>query len=281
VRRALSAGAWRKQKVKGLSMNIFDSHCHLDDKGYDRELDRVVERARQAEVKAIMAVGIDLSSSRKAVAIAGSFDRVYASVGLHPHDARSGNDRTMADLQVLAGNAKVKAWGETGLDFNRMYSPREEQEQWFDRQVRIGAELNLPMIFHERDSRGRFLQMLKTHWGPGRKGVVHCFSGTDAELDAYLAMGLHIGITGILTIASRGQALRQMARRIPDERLLVETDAPYLTPAPERNKARRNEPAFVRTVLFKLAEIRQADPEALAAVTWANTCRLFNVPESD
>jgi TatD DNase family protein len=262
-------------------MKIFDSHCHLDDKGYDKELPDVVQRARKADVRAMIAVGIDLETSRKAVALAGSYDGIYASVGLHPHDAKSGDDRMMAQLRALASSPRVKAWGETGLDFNRMFSPRQDQEKWFIRQLALAGELKLPMIFHERDSQGRFLQILKSNWRPGDKGVVHCFSGSDTELDAYLGMGLYIGITGILTLHSRGVALREMARRIPPEQLLVETDAPYLTPTPERNKARRNEPAFVRTVLFKLAEIREQDPEALAAVIWTNTCRLFDVPESD
>jgi TatD DNase family protein len=262
-------------------MKIFDSHCHLDDKGYDKDLPEVLQRARKADVRAMIAVGIDLDTSRKAVAIAGSYDGVYASVGLHPHDAKSGDDRIMAQLQALASSPCVKAWGEIGLDFNRMFSPRQDQEKWFTRQLALAGELNLPLIFHERESQGRFLQILKSHWQPGDKGVVHCFSGSDADLDAYLGMGLLIGITGILTLHSRGEALRDMARRIPPQQLLVETDAPYLTPTPERNKARRNEPAFVRTVLFKLAEIREQDPEVLAAMIWTNTCRLFDVPEGD
>ncbi|MBR9982320.1 MAG: TatD family hydrolase [Desulfatitalea sp.] len=258
-------------------MNIFDSHCHLDDRGYDRDLDGVIQRAHQADVKAMMAVGIDLPTSRKAIAIAERYDGVYAAVGLHPHDAKSGAEASMAEMQAMAAHPKVKAWGEIGLDFNRMYSPQPDQERWFLHQLALGETLNLPMIFHERDSGGRFLKLLRTHWAPLRQGVVHCFSGSEADLDAYLSMDLHIGITGILTIQSRGQALRQMARRIPANRLLVETDAPYLTPTPERNKFRRNEPAFVRTVLFKLAEIRQADPADLAETIWTNTCRLFDV----
>ncbi|RJQ73009.1 MAG: TatD family deoxyribonuclease [Desulfobacteraceae bacterium] len=258
-------------------MQIFDSHCHLDDHCYDRDLESVVQRARQADVQAIMVVGIDLESSRRAVAIAHAHEGLYAAVGLHPHDAKSCEESLLAELSRLANDFKVKAWGETGLDFNRMYSPRRNQEICFARQLEMGGTLNLPMIFHERDSQGRFLEILKIHWGTRSKGVVHCFSGNDAELDAYLEMGLYIGITGILTIQTRGKTLREMARRIPAERLLVETDAPYLTPTPERNKFRRNEPAFVRTVLFKLAEVRQEPPETIAQATWANTRRLFGI----
>ncbi len=258
-------------------MNIFDSHCHLDDNGYDDDLDRVIQRAHDADVSAMMQVGIDLHTSQKGIAIAGRYDSVYASVGLHPHDAKSGSEETLCELQTLAGDANVKAWGEIGLDYNRMYSPKADQELWFVRQIEAAGAAHLPVIFHERDSQGRFLQLLKAHWAPHHTGVVHCFSGTDAELDAYLSMGLCIGITGILTIKSRGEKLRRMAQRIPAAQLLVETDAPYLTPTPERNKFRRNEPAFVRTTLHKLAAIRQMPPEEMAALTWANTCRLFRL----
>jgi TatD DNase family protein len=258
-------------------MKIFDSHCHLDDPSYGSDLDDVLRRAQLAEVRAMMAVGIDLPTTRKAIAIAGAHDQIYASVGVHPHDARHCDEKTLAVLRDLAADPKVRAWGETGLDFNRMHSPRTDQEHWFARQLEIAGELNLSMIFHERDSDGRFLEILKTHWNERRKGVVHCFSGNDSELDSYLQMGLYIGITGILTHQSRGGDLRRMVLRIPAERLLVETDAPYLTPTPERNKFRRNEPAFVRTVLFKLAEIRKVAPESMAATTWDNTCRLFDL----
>lgn len=258
-------------------MNIFDSHCHLDDRSYDKDLDAVVRRAHQADVRAMMVVGIDLPTTRKAIAIARAHENIYAAAGVHPHDARQCDEKTLSALRDLAADPNVKAWGETGLDFNRMHSPRNDQEHWFTRQLELAAELDLPMIFHERDSDGRFLEILKSHWNARRKGVVHCFSGNDEELDSYLQMGLFIGITGILTLQSRGKSLRAMVRRIPKERLLVETDAPYLTPTPERNKFRRNEPAFVRTVLVKLAEIREEDPQAMAAVTWDNACRLFGL----
>jgi TatD DNase family protein len=226
-----------------------------------------------------MVVGIDLERSTRAIEIARAHEGIFASVGLHPHDAKNCSAAVLEDLRDLATDPRVKAWGETGLDFNRMFSPQKIQERCFASQLEIGGQLGLPMIFHERDSRGRFLEILKSHWGPQSRGVVHCFSGTQFDLDAYLDMGLYIGITGILTIQSRGEELRRMARRIPADRLLVETDAPYLTPTPERNKHRRNEPAFVRTVLLKLADIRQEPPEAIAGITWKNACRLFGIQE--
>jgi len=158
-----------------------------------------------------------------------------------------------------------------------MYSPRHDQEKWFGRQLEIAGQRNLPMIFHERDSNGRFLEMLQINCGPVVNGVVHCFSGTREELRNYLDLGLHIGITGIITMKSRGAQLREMVPEIPADRLLVETDAPYLTPSPERNRHRRNEPAFVKSVLLKLAEVRQENPAELAQKVWENTCRLYNI----
>jgi TatD DNase family protein len=158
-----------------------------------------------------------------------------------------------------------------------MHSPRDDQEKWFVRQINEAATCDLPLIFHERDSAGRFLEILKSDLAPGQTGVVHCFSGNKKELTAYLDLGLYIGITGVITIKTRGEELRQLVSHIPDDRLLVETDAPYLTPSPDRNRVKRNEPAFVRTVFLRLADVRQQDPEILAPVIWDNTCRLFSV----
>lgn len=259
-------------------MNIFDSHCHLDDRSFHKDLDDVIHRANQEEVNAMMVVGVDARSSQKAVAIADQYDGLVASVGVHPHDAKGCDEKIMNVLSALASNPKVRAWGETGLDYNRMFSPRADQERWFIRQLELGGALQLPMIFHERDSQGRFLEILRSYWAPGRSGVVHCFSGSPSDLEAYLDLGLYIGITGILTVNRRGQSLRQMVQSIPAERLLVETDAPYLTPTPQRNKFRRNEPAFVRTVLQKLADVRREPLEILAHIVWDNTCRLFGKP---
>ncbi|MBS3732006.1 MAG: TatD family hydrolase [Desulfobacterales bacterium] len=258
-------------------MNIFDSHCHLNDKAYHKDLEQVIENAGNADVNAMMIVGITEKTSRQAVEIAEAYEGCYASVGIHPHDAKRGSEKALAALKEMADSPMVRAWGETGLDFNRMHSPADVQEKWFVRQTAAAAELDLPLIFHERDSEGRLLDLLRAHAPKNCRGVVHCFSGTPGEMEQYLDMGLYIGITGILTISKRGRQLRDMAVRIPEDRLLVETDAPYLTPAPEKNTTRRNEPAFVKSVLFKLAEIRNTDPAHLARVTWENTCRLFAI----
>jgi len=259
-------------------MKLFDSHCHLNDKSYVKDIDQVLDRMVDAGVGAAMLVGVNREDSEKAVRLAVSRSLLYASVGVHPHDAETCSEETLTALRTLAAHPKVRAWGEIGLDFNRMFSPRDIQELWFLRQLETADDLDLPVIFHERDSGGRFLEILKATHGARRQGVVHCFSGNRRELSAYLDMGYHIGITGILTIRQRGAELRALAPAIPLDRLLIETDAPYLTPAPQKNRTRRNEPAFMVSTLLKLAEIRGESPEVLAMATWNNACRLFGIP---
>jgi TatD DNase family protein len=258
-------------------MKLFDSHCHLDDRSYIKDLDQVIQRAHEAGVKRLMTIGVNNKTSARAVKLAQSHSEIYASVGVHPHDAANCSEAIIEDLINLAGNPKVSAWGEIGLDFNRMYSPREDQEKWFRKQLEIADKFELPVIFHERDSNGRFLEILKNHTDRKLKGVVHCFSGDGRELEEYLDLGLYIGITGILTIKGRGARLRELVAFIPPDRLVVETDAPYLVPAPHKNQYRRNEPAFVKSVLLKLAEVKQEDPKQLAQIVWENTCRLYGL----
>lgn len=258
-------------------MKLFDSHCHLDDRSFEADFEEMLQRAAAADVKGMLVVGIDRDTSERAVALANRYAGLYASVGVHPHDAQACSNAVLTHLQALTAEAKVVAWGEIGLDFNRMYASEKNQERWFIRQLEIAALLGLPLIFHERDSRGRLLELLETIPDTQRRGVIHCFSGTESELVRYLEMGFYIGVTGIVTISKRGAALRRMIPSIPVDRLLVETDAPYLTPTPQRSKCRRNEPAFVREVLLKVAEVRRDDPQTLAHQIWANTCTLFRI----
>ncbi len=259
-------------------MILFDSHCHIDDSCYDNDLKNVFENARHQGVNALMIVGVDIKTSKKAIQIANNYDNTVTSVGIHPHDAKSCSQQTLDDLVALANTHDcVRAWGETGLDFNRMFSPATDQENCFIQQLEIADTLDLPLIFHERDSNGRFYELLKAHGPSSRKGVVHCFSGTKEEMFKYLDLGYHIGITGILTIKKRGEYLRSIAPLIPDNRILIETDAPYLTPAPQKNKIRRNEPAFVKSVLLRLAEIKNSDPDELSRTIYNNTTRFYGV----
>jgi len=259
-------------------MKLFDSHCHLNDPAFRKDLQDTVNRAEKAGVAAIMIVGIDRKNSADAADLAKTRPGFFASVGIHPHDARNCGKEDISFLRELAARSpKVRAWGEIGLDFNRMYSPAADQEKCFVRQLETAEELGLPLIFHERDSNGRFGEILRTHYNKDRRGVVHCFSGNRREMDNYLDMGFFIGITGIVTVKTRGEELRRLVPHIPKDRILIETDAPYLTPAPERNQHRRNEPAFVRSVLLRVAEVRGEAPETLSDTVWENTCRLFGI----
>jgi TatD DNase family protein len=258
-------------------MNLFDSHCHLDDRSFRNNLKRIVQRANQNGIDRMMTVGIDAATSKRAVEIANKYKGVVASVGVHPHRASTCNKKVIDQLANLADNKKVRAWGEIGLDFNRMYSPRNDQELWFVEQLQAADELKLPIILHERDSEGRLLELLVANPNPNRRGTVHCFSGNRNELHSYLELGYCIGVTGIVTMQQRGVELRKLVRDIPLDRLLIETDAPYLTPTPQKNKTRRNEPAFVKSVLLKLAQILDLEPDMLAETTSANAKRVFNI----
>ncbi|MEJ2655716.1 MAG: TatD family hydrolase [Desulfobacterales bacterium] len=202
-------------------MRLFDSHCHLDDRAFDKDLDDVIHRMHEAGVASAMTIGTTLLRCIKGISIAESTPGVYASVGIHPHDAKSCDEEVLKTLGDLAASPSVRAWGEIGLDFNRMYSPRNIQEKWLIRQLEISDTLNLPAIFHERDSNGRLLDILKSHFALGRNGVVHCFSGSMDELKQYLDLGLYIGLTGIVTIKGRGADLRKMAPLIPADRIML------------------------------------------------------------
>lgn len=256
-------------------IRLFDSHCHLDDRYYRGKMEDILQHMEEAGVKAAMTVGIDLESSKKGVALAQKYPCLIASSGVHPHLAKDCTEDTIKTLSVLSKSPCVRAWGETGLDFNRMFSPQKDQEKWFVRQVETADELGLPLIFHERDTNGRFLEILKHHTNPSRKGVVHCFSGTKEEMFACLDLGYHIGITGIVTIEKRGKLLRSLVPHIPKERILIETDAPFLTPAPEKNRFRKNEPAFVKSTFSVLCRVLNADPGELSATLWENTTGFF------
>jgi TatD DNase family protein len=256
-------------------MKLFDSHCHLDDPVFAPDLDTVLERFRAAGGAGLMIAGIDETSCRSAVRMTEAHDICWASVGVHPHHASQCCEANIEALMHLAVHPKVRAWGEIGLDFNRTYSPVRDQEKWFNRQMEAAGDLGLPVIFHERDTSGRLLELLRLHARPGLRGVIHCFSGNRRELEAYLELGLCIGVTGIITYQERGAPLRELVPAIPEDRLLVETDAPWLTPAPDRNRVRRNEPAFVRSVVMRLAALKGKDPEPLAETLFENARRLF------
>ncbi|PIE75177.1 MAG: hydrolase TatD [Deltaproteobacteria bacterium] len=258
-------------------MIIFDSHCHINDRSFDKDRETMIERAKENSVTHMMIAGVNLETCKKALEIAQQNKNIFIAVGVHPHDTSKCSESVIEELKKMALSEYVRAWGEIGLDFNRMHSPVDIQEKWLERQIYEANLLDLPFIFHERDTNGRFLEIISKN--QIKSGVIHCFSGTKKELESYLDMGLYIGITGIVTILQRGESLRALLKYIPENKMLVETDAPYLAPAPQKNKTRRNEPSFLPAILKKIAEVKGTDPLKLSEIIFKNTCNLFKIKE--
>jgi len=249
-------------------MTFIDSHCHLDDKRFAGDLDGVIERAAAAGVTRMLSIGtgdgppgIDC-----ALRVAERYEPVYASVGVHPHDAAKVTARTFDELRALARHPKVIAFGEIGLDYHYDFSPREVQREVFVEQLKLARELKLPVIIHTREAWEDTMEVL----GPGT-GILHCFTGNAVEAQQALDLGYHLAFGGVITFKT-SEAVREAARITPDDRLLIETDAPYLAPIPYRGK--RNEPAFMIESARKLAELRGTTVERIAELTSANFERL-------
>jgi TatD DNase family protein len=256
---------------------IADSHCHLADPRFDGDIETAIARAREAGVGALVTVGAigSIDADRLSVEIAERSQGVYAAVGVHPHDAKDCDRDRIARLRELARSAKVVAIGESGLDFHYMHSPRDAQEDSLRRHMELAAELGKPIVIHCREAEARLAAIVKETGMPPRGGVIHCFTGDVPAALEFLALEFHISFSGILTFKN-AKAIREAAAVLPDDRLMVETDAPYLAPEPYRGK--RNEPAFVVRTFDTLAAIRNAERAALAAHIAANTARLFGLP---
>jgi TatD DNase family protein len=258
------------------STEIVDIGVNLGHRSFRADRTQVIERAFAAGVRTMVITGSSVEGSQEAVRIAGEHPgRLFATAGVHPHDSRNCTQTTIAELRRLAANKEVVAIGECGLDFNRDFSPRPLQEECFEAQVALAEELRMPLFLHERDARGRFCDILTA----SRKevpAVLHCFTGTREELLRYLDLGLHIGITGWICDERRGTHLRELVREIPLDRLMIETDAPFLLPRsmPTKPKDGRNEPAFLPHVLRTIADCLEKPLEEVAEAT-TNTARAF------
>jgi TatD DNase family protein len=254
---------------------MIDSHCHLDFPHFDNDRDHVLARAAQAGVTTILNPGTDLTSSRRAVALAERYDSVYAAVGIHPHDASTLDKQTLAELRYLAVHPKVVAIGEIGLDYYRDLSPREQQRSAFTAQLALADELELPVIVHQRES-GMDVMAALREWGvddhPGC--VLHAFSGDRAMADEAVSLGFFIGLAGPLTFQN-ARRLPEIVLDLPLGVLVIETDAPYLAPHPFRGK--RNEPAYAVLVAERLAELRHLPLDQLAEQVTDNTRNLFRL----
>ncbi len=252
-------------------MTVVDTHCHLDDPKFDEDRDQVIERALAAGVTRMVAIGTgngppDLECG---VRLAESHAFMYATVGVHPHDASKAGPETFRRLEELAGHPKVVGVGEIGLDYHYDFSPRDVQRAVFEQQLAIAAAAGLPVIIHTREAWEDTVDLLRRQWRGG--GIMHCFTGNAAQAREALDLGFHLSFGGVVTFP-KAEEVREAARLTPDDRLLVETDCPYLAPVPHRGK--RNEPAFVLDTLRRLAEVRGTTPERLAAQTWDNFERL-------
>lgn len=259
---------------------MIDIGVNLTSGRFHKDLSDVMHRAREAGVRAQIVTGTSVRASAEALELARAYpNELYATAGVHPHDAKSWNDESAASLAALARDSGVVALGECGLDFNRNFSSPEDQLLCFEAQLVLAAELQKPVFLHQRDAHEAFMPLLKRYYPQLTGAVVHCFTGTRAELEDYLALGCSIGVTGWVCDERRGGELRELVQHIPAERLLVETDAPYLTPhnLPEKPKGNRNEPAFLPYVIEKLAGCRGESAEVLARQTAANARAFFQL----
>jgi TatD DNase family protein len=255
-------------------MTLFDSHCHLTDPAFARETDAVVERAREAGIAGLVTVASDLADAPEAAALAARHDGVWCTAGIHPHVAAKAPEDARSRLRELLGGPRAVAVGETGLDYHHDNSPRVTQRAVFEMQLGLAADLGMPVVVHSRDADADTAAMIRA--AAGRvPGVLHCFSGGQLLLDAGLEAGWFVSFAGMITF--RNYAAVDLLRAVPDDRLLLETDSPYLAPVPRRGK--RNEPAFLRHTCETAAALRGIDAGALSAITTRNARRFYRLEE--
>ena len=248
-------------------MTLVDSHVHLDDSKFDADRDQTIQRALAAGVECMMAIGTgngppDLETG---IRFADRYPFIYATIGVHPHDASKAAPETFTNLRQLTAHPKVLAIGEIGLDYHYDLSPRDVQRAVFERQLEIAAAASKPIVIHTREAWDDTLAILRSHWQGG--GIMHCFTGDARQARQALDLGFHLSFGGVLTFP-KADAVREAARITPPDRLLVETDCPYLAPVPHRGK--RNEPAFVVETVRRLAEVRGSTPDEIASQTTCN-----------
>ena len=264
-------------------VQLIDIGVNLTHESFDDDRDEVLERAARVGVTRMIVTGTTVAGSARAIELAASRPGLYATAGIHPHHASELDDHAIEALRELAAAPRVVAIGECGLDFFRNFSPPDRQEQAFAAQLELAAECRLPVFLHQRDAHERFTATLETYRDRLVGGVAHCFTGGPTELEAYLELDLYIGVTGWLCDERRGAALREALPGIPLDRLLIETDSPYLLPRDltPKPRNRRNEPAFLPHVLERVAAGLGITPEEAARAATANTERLFNLPSRD
>jgi TatD DNase family protein len=257
---------------------LIDTHVHLDDPRYDPDREAMFQRASEAGVEKFVTIGCDLSTSYAAVQLTTIRPNVYATIGVHPHEVKRIEPNWYAELSQLANQPKVVAFGEIGLDYHYDHSPRETQRQRFREQIELAKSLALPLVIHTREAQEDTMAILQEAHAEKVGGVFHCFSEDLAFAKRALDLGFYLSFSGIITFRSASQ-LREVIRTVPDDRILIETDAPYLTPVPFRGK--RNESAYVTYVAKQIAEIKYGDSQTglsrVADLTTNNACQLFKI----
>ncbi|MGD9818330.1 MAG: TatD family hydrolase [Desulfomonilaceae bacterium] len=256
---------------------LIDSHAHLELEPLVNDTHNVIARARKAGLVAIITVGIDIEDSRKAIEISHEFDDVFVSIGFHPHNAQFAADKDLQTIESMAADPKVVGYGEIGLDFFRNRSPRNVQIRIFDEQIRIAQKLNKPVVIHLRDAYDEGLMMLEKAAPFPNSGVIHCFSGNQEDAKRALRLGFYISIPGTVTYKKNDQ-LRSIVSKIPEDRILLETDCPFLSPEPFRGKD--NEPSFIVNTARKVSEARGISLEQACQITTKNAIDLFKLPPS-
>jgi TatD DNase family protein len=252
-------------------MRLFDSHAHYDDRKFSEDRHAVLAALPEAGISGVMNAASDLASAELGIGLAEKYGFVWASAGIHPHGAKDAPPDYIKRLAELLSRPKVQALGEIGLDYHYDFSPREKQLAVFGRQLELALELNMPVIIHDREAHADTLRLLKKH---RPKGVVHCYSGSAEMVQELLKLGLYIGFTGVITFANARKAI-EAARAVPLERLLIETDCPYMAPVPFRG--RRCDSAMVLKTAEALANIKRVALEELATITDENARRLYNI----
>lgn len=259
-----------------MASKFIDSHAHLDDKRFDADREQLVNSLYDNDVELVLNPGADLKSSEKALSIAQKYPFIYAAVGCHPHDTKFMDDDTMNIFKEMAKNDKVIAIGEIGLDYYYDNSDRDTQRKWFREQIRLAKELDLPYIVHDRDAHEDILKIMKEEHYDGARGILHCYSGSVELSKEFIKLGFYISLAGPVTF-EKARVPKLVAKEVPFDRLLIETDSPYLTPRPYRGK--RNEPKYVRYVAEEIANIRNISLDEIAEKTKENFKRLFGIKE--
>ena len=255
---------------------LIDSHAHLDDRRFNDDRDMLIKNFKNNNIELVINIGADLMTSVASVELADKYDTIYAAVGVHPHSAKEVNTLVMENIRELTKNKKVVAIGEIGLDFHYDNSPRDVQRKWFIEQLKLAKELDLPVVIHTREASQETYDILKNNQDGTVRGVMHSFSGSAEMANLYVDMGFYISIGGPVTFKN-ARVVREVAEAVPLDKLLIETDCPYLTPEPYRGK--RNEPVYMKYTAEKIAEVRGISYDEVVKATNRNAKKLFNIKD--